>query len=162
RDITALEALTPQIADAIVEGLKRDFPLTVVDLPAVWAAWTNRLLQLADRIVMVTELSVPHIQLVKRQLRIITSQGLDEHPLTLVANAVTGEQQSQVSLKAAERAMGRGFDITIPDDRRTMCSAINEGLEISAVRRGTRLEKAITELAGKVAAGALQGAKVAR
>ena len=162
RDITPLEAMTPQVVDAIIAGLKRDFLLTIVDLPPVWTAWTNRLLQQADRIAMVTGLSVPHIQLVKRQLRIIASQGLDDHPLLLVANAVTSEQQSQVSMKAAEKALGRAFDLVIPEDRRTMCSTINEGLEISAVRRGTRLEKSIAELAGKVAAGALQGAKVAR
>jgi pilus assembly protein CpaE len=162
RDITPLEALTPQVADMLVAGLKRDFALTLVDLPAVWTAWTNRILQLADRVVMVTELSVPHIQLVKRQLRIMTSQGLDDHPLTLVGNAVTGEQQSQVSLKAAERALGRHFDVVVPEDRRTMSSAINEGLQIMAVRRGTKLEKVVAELCAKVAAGALQSAKVAR
>jgi pilus assembly protein CpaE len=161
RDITPLEALTPQVADMLVAGLKRDFALTIVDLPAVWTAWTNRILQLADRVVMVTELSVAHIQLVKRQLRIMTSQGLDDHPLLLVANAVTGEQQSQVSLKAAERALGRHFEVIVPEDRRTMSSAINEGLEITAVRRGTKLEKAVAELCAKVAAGALQAAKVA-
>ena len=36
-----------------------------------------------------------------------------------------------------------------------MTDAINQGVEISTVRRGTKLEKAIAELAGKVAADAL-------
>lgn len=162
RDITPLEALSPQLAEILITGLKRDFALTILDLPAVWTAWTNRVLQLADRIVMVTQLSVPHMQQLKRQMRIITSQGLDDHPMILVINGVSSEQQSQVSLKSAERAIGRKFDVVIPEDRRTMSAAINQGLTIGAVRRGTKLEKAIAELCERVAAEALTEAKAAR
>ena len=162
RDITPLEALSPQIADILIAGLKRDFALTIIDLPSVWTAWTNRALQLADRVVIVTQLSVPHMQQLKRQMRIITSQGLDEHPMTLVINGVSSEQQSQVSLKSAERAIGRKFDVVIPEDRRTMNAAINQGLTISAVRRGTKLEKAIAELCDRVAADALTEARAIR
>ena len=162
RDITPLEALSPQLAEMLIGGLRRDFALTILDLPSVWTAWTNRALQLADRIVMVTQLSVPHMQQLKRQMRIIASQGLDELPMTLVINGVSAEQQSQVSLKSAERAIGRKFDVVIPEDRRTMNAAINQGLTIGAVRRGTKLEKAIAELCERVAADALTEAKAAR
>jgi pilus assembly protein CpaE len=155
REITPLEALAPQQADVLVAGLKRDFALTLVELPSVWTAWTNRVLQLADRIVLVTHLSVPHMQLVKRQLRIMTSQGLDDQSLTLVVNAVTSEHLAQVSIKAAERAIGRSFDAILPEDRRSMNMAINQGLELAAVRRGTKLEKVIAELANRIGAGAL-------
>jgi pilus assembly protein CpaE len=102
------------------------------------------------------------MQQLKRQMRIITSQGLDEHPMTLVINGVSSEQQSQVSLKSAERAIGRKFDVVIPEDRRTMNAAINQGLTISAVRRGTKLEKAIAELCDRVAADALTEARAIR
>lgn len=162
RDITPLEALSPQLAEILIAGLKRDFALTILDMPSVWTAWTNRALQLADRIVMVTQLSVPHMQLLKRQMRILTSQGLDEHPLMVVLNGVSAEQQSQVSLKSAERAIGRKFDAIIPEDRRTMNAAINQGLTIGAVRRGTKLEKAIAELCDRVAADALTEARAVR
>jgi pilus assembly protein CpaE len=153
RDITPLEYLSASQADTLVQGLKREFALTLLELPTVWTAWTNRLLQLADRLVMVTNLSVPHMHLVKRQQRLIAAQGLETQPLLLVCNALAPEQVSQVSLKAAERALGRKFDVVIPEDRKVMNAAINEGQMISSVRRGTKLEKAIIELADRVAAG---------
>lgn len=152
RDITPLEYLSAAQADTLIQGLKREFALTLLELPTVWTAWTNRLLQLADRLVMVTNLSVPHMHLVKRQQRLIAAQGLETQPLTLVCNALSSEQVSQVSLKAAERALGRKFDVVIPEDRRVMNAAINEGQTISGVRRGTKLEKAVAELAGRIAA----------
>ena len=154
REIVALETLGPAQVDALLEGLRRDFALTIVDLPADWTAWTNQVVQQADRIVLVTQLSVPHIQLIKRQLRVLASQRLDEKPLILVCNSLSSDQTASVPLKSAERALGRSFDVVIPEDRRVMNGALNQGVQISAVRRGTKLEKAIGQLADKVAVAA--------
>jgi pilus assembly protein CpaE len=154
RDVMPLEALNPALVAALMKGLRREFRVTLVDLPSVWTAWTNQVLTLADRIVLVTHLSVPHIQLVKRQLRVLAEQKLADHPVTLVCNAVSKEQQDSVSLKAAERALGRPFDVVIPEDHRLVTAAINQGLELSAVRRGTKVEKAVIELADAVGAKA--------
>lgn len=154
RDMVALETLSAPDISALVAGLRRDFALTVVDLPSAWTAWTNQLLTLADRIVLVTHLSVPHVQMVKRQLRVLASQRLEDRPLILVCNALSSDQTASVSIKAAERALERTFDVVIPEDRKTMTAAINQGVELSAVRRGTKLEKAVGELADKVAATA--------
>jgi pilus assembly protein CpaE len=147
RQLTPMEALAPPQVEALVTALKRDFGLTFLDMPAVWTAWTNRALQMVDRIVIVTHLSVPHLQMVDRQLQVLKAQGLDSRPLTLVINGLTSEQTASLSVKAAERALGREFSVTIPEDRRVMTAAINQGVEISAIRRGTKLEKALGELA---------------
>jgi len=151
RELTPLEALTPAQVDGIVSGLRQDFALSFIDLPSVWTAWTNRVLTLADKIVLVTGLSVPHVNLVKRQIRVLAAQGLESTPLLLVCNALSTDHQSTLSLKAAERAIGRPFDAVLPEDRRVMNAAINQGVELAAIRRGTKLEKAIGELGQKLA-----------
>ncbi len=150
RELTPLESVNPAQVDALIAGLRREFSITLVDLPGVWTAWTNRVLSLADRIVLVTQLSVPHVNLVKRQLRVLGAQGLDNTPLLLVCNALSADQQASLSLKAAEKAIGRSFDVVIPDDRKLMNAAINQGVELATLRRGTKLEKAIAELAERV------------
>src|SRR5262249_38043065 len=108
------------------------------------------------------QLSVAHIHAVKRQLRVLAGQGLGDTPVVLVCNAVTADQQSQVSLKAAERALGRSFDVVAPEDRRVVNSATNEGLEIAAVRRGTQIERAGELLAARVVGQALAPAPTSR
>ncbi|HEX7761008.1 MAG TPA: AAA family ATPase [Caulobacteraceae bacterium] len=159
RELTALESLSPAHVDGLMQGLRRNFALTLLELPSVWTAWTNQALHLADRVVLVTQLSVPHVNFVKRQLRMLATQGLDTKPLILVCNGLSSDQQATLSLKAAERAIGRGFDAVLPEDRRTMTAAINQGLQLSAVRRGTKLEKAIADLGAKVAAGVMAPAE---
>jgi pilus assembly protein CpaE len=137
-----------------MRGLRQSFDMTLVDLPGAWTAWTNEVLHLSNRIVIVTQLSVPHINLMKRQIQVLASQGLDATPTMLVCNALSGEQQESVSLKAAERSLGRAFDVVLPCDVRTMSAAINQGVELASVRRGTKLEKALTQLLAAVRAPA--------
>ena len=155
REIVALETLNPDLANALLIGLRRDFALTIVDLPASWTAWTNHVVAQADRIVLVTHLTVPHVQLAKRQLRILASQQLDDNRLIMVCNSLSSDQTAAIPLKAAERALGRAFDVVVPEDRKLMNAALNQGVELSALRRGAKLEKAIGELADKVAARAI-------
>jgi len=150
REIMELEALTIPLMDVLMNSLKRDFALSILDLPSAWTTWTNHALRFADRIVLVTQLSIPHVHLVRRQLAVLALQELNDRQLILVCNAPSSEQQASISIKAAEKAIGRAFDIVIPEDRSVMNAAINQGVELSAIKRGTKLEKAVGLLADAV------------
>ncbi len=151
RDLTPLEAVSPDQIDGLLAALRRDFAITLIDLPTVWTAWTNRVLQLSDQILMVTNLSVPHANLVNRQIRVMAAQRLDTIPLVLVCNRVSTDQKSVISVKAAEKAIGRAFDVVVPEDRGPMNEAIAQGCELSSLRGGAKLEKAIARLADVIA-----------
>ena len=75
--------------------------------------------------------------------------------MTLVCNAVTAAQQDMLSVKAAERAIGRPFDIILPEDARVVGAAVNQGLMLSALRRGSKIEKSVAQFAELLAADAL-------
>jgi pilus assembly protein CpaE len=109
---------------------------------------------LRRRVALITHLTVPHIQQVKRQLRTMTELQIDTTAALIVCNAISSSQLSSISVKAAERALGREFDMVIPEDGRTMTAALNQGVEISSIRRGTKLEKAIEAFAGRLTADA--------
>lgn len=154
-EIVSLDAVRAPHVEALLRGLRRDAALTIIDLPQAWTAWTTEVLRHADRIVLVFQLTVPHIQMAKRQLRMLAAQQLGGVPVVLVCNAVSREQQSSLSLKAAERALDRKFDVVVPLDARTMSAAINQGVELSTVRRGTGLERAVTQLAEQISSGVI-------
>lgn len=150
RDLTPLEAVTAQDLDGLMKSLRREFAVTLVDLPGVWTAWTNHALHLCDQILLVTNLSVPHVHLVKRQLGMLASQSLDLIPITLVCNRMNDDQRAIVPLQAAEKAFGRKFDFVIPDDHKAMNAAVAQGSALSTIRPGTKLEKAIEKLADSI------------
>lgn len=165
KDVTPLESLTTAHIETIVGGLRRTFSTTLLDLPPAWTLWSFRALQMADRIVLVTQLSVPHMQLVKRQLRVLSAQKLDHKPIHLVLNAVSAEQLAALPVKVAEKAIGRTFDLVIPEDRRTAGLATNQGIELNEAKSTSKLGAGISQLAalsttGNLAAPASSGLKL--
>ncbi len=162
RDVTALDVFPLNLVDGLMGGLRRDFALTILDMPSVWTDWTNRVLQSANRIVLVTQLSVPHVHLARRQLGLLAQQGLNGLPLTLVCNKVTSDQERFLTVKAAERAIGRSFDLVLPEDVRAMGAAVNQGLPLSEARRGCKLEKLVGQLAERISGDALVEARQVR
>jgi len=146
-----LEALTPHHIDALLGALRRKFDVVLLDLPIAWTAWTYRTLRQSDHIVLVTQLTVPHCHLAMRQLTLISTQRLDDIPLTLVCNRAGGDNPTSVSQRSVQGAIGRSFDIVAPEDRKLMNEAINQGVGLSTLRRGSKLEKAIIELANRLA-----------
>lgn len=145
-----LEALTPNHVDALLGALRRKFDVVLLDLPIAWTAWTFRTLRQSDHIVLVTQLTVPHAHLAMRQLNLISTQRLDDVPLTLVCNRAGGDNPVSVSQRSVQGAIGRSFDIVAPEDRKLMNEAINQGVGLSALRRGSKLEKAIIDLADRL------------
>lgn len=157
KTVMALEALSPSVIDNLLSGLRREFDLVLVDLPTDWTAWTNRALRTADRLVMVAQLSVPHALLTKRQLQMLAMQQLEDRPLTVVCNQAAPDKIGGVSVSAVQRAVGRSFDLIVPEERRLMSDAINQGVTVGALRRGTKLEKALQDLAGHVWPALVEG-----
>ena len=80
----------------------------------------------------------------------LAAQRLDDVPVTLICNQVEAEAGG-LTLKAAQQAIGRPFDLVIPEDRRLMHQAIDQGVSLASVRRGSKIEAAIDRLADMVA-----------
>jgi pilus assembly protein CpaE len=147
-----LEAISLDLVDGLISALRRDFDLVLLDLPSAWTAWTNRALSQSDQIVLVTNLSVPHAHLTHRQFGLLRTQGLERVPVTLVCNRYGGDAPAGISLRAVASAIGRDFDVQIPEDRKLMGEAVNQGAVISAIRRGSKLEKGLRQLVSEISA----------
>ena len=150
-EFTPLETLTAEAVDGLLAALRREFELVVLDLPSAWTAWTYRALRQSDHIVLVTQLSVPHAHLVRRQLQLLETQRLDDIPLSLFCNRLSPDNAAGVSVRSVEGALGRPFDVVAPEERKLMGEAINQGVALSMLRRGTKLEKALIQLADRAA-----------
>ncbi|MFN3515217.1 MAG: CpaE family protein [Phenylobacterium sp.] len=161
RELMPLEAVRPQTIEALLRALRRDFDLVLIDMPGAWTSWTREALAQAGQILLVTELSVAHAHLVRRQLQELADQGLSHIPLRLICNRCVAEAAAGVGFRAVEAAIGRGFDVKIAEDRKLMGSAVNQGLSVRALRRGSQLERSLRELATLIAPQAAARARSA-
>lgn len=150
QDIAPLESLVSSEVEQMLQTASESFDLTLIDLPNAWTVWSDAALRLCDVLVLLTTADVIGVHQARRQLRMIAAQGLDDKSLVLVANKVRAGWTGGVDLKDCEKSIGRPFDIVLPFEEDVMRAATNQGVAISAVKKGTKLEKALGDLTDKI------------
>ena len=149
-EMMPIDAITPEFVDQATRTAIQSYDVVLVDLPTVWTEWTIRVLQRADAIVLVTNLSVPGIYQARRQLEVLDANGL-MGKLQIVANRVPhGLFRAKVDLREPEAVLGRKIDHTIANDFPAMSGANDEGRTLKDVRGKARIVKDLQLLADRL------------
>lgn len=149
-DMLPIDSISSDFVDQLLRTATQSFDVVLVDLPMVWTEWTVRVLQRADAIVMVTNLSVPGIFQARRQLDVLDANGLMPK-LQVVANRVQyGLFNSKVNLSETEAALGRKVEHTIANDYPGMSAANDEGRPLKDVRGKSRILKDLQQLSARL------------
>ena len=146
-DILPLDTLTPDFVSACLKVVRSEFKYTLLDLPEAWTTWSCAALENSDLIVLVTQMSVAGIRQARRQLDTLRDQGLGELPVRVVINRFDKGWGKTVRVKEAEKSLGRKVDDYIVSDYKTVSEAINLGVPLSKIKRGSKVEKGIRGLA---------------
>lgn len=149
-DMFPIDAITTDFTDHLLRTATQTYDVVLVDLPTVWTEWTVSVLQRADAIVMVTNLSVPGIYQARRQLEVLDANGL-MGKLHVVANRVQyGLFTKKVDLAETESVLGRRIDHTIANDYPAISAANDEGRPVKEVRGTSRIVKDLQQLGEKL------------
>jgi pilus assembly protein CpaE len=138
-----LEALRPDLVEALLELARSQFDYVVVDLPIALTQWTETVLHHSDLVYLVTQLNVPAVRQLRRLLDVIEETGLYNLPVQLVLNRLQGSfgWSSGVKRRQAEKALGRPFDYCIRDQFEILNEAANRGCPVLDVRRYSRFSR---------------------
>ncbi len=145
RDLMPLESMTATTTEGCLKVAADAYRFVLVDLPNVWTSWTQQALQNSDMIVLVTQLTVPHVRQARRQLDALASHGLSEIPTKILVNRFEKAWGRGVTAKEAGKAMNRDIEHFIISDFKTVSEAINQGVPLSKIARRTKVEKSIRE-----------------
>jgi len=132
--IIPLEAMTPDLAERIVQLARQNFDYVVIDMPQSWTQWTGYVLGVSDLTVLVTGISVPAVQRCRRLFDILRQQELDQMPLFVVANQFKGGFGGSKRKSEAEKALGRRIDCFVRADAETARAARDRGVPVGEVR----------------------------
>jgi pilus assembly protein CpaE len=146
RDVLPMDVVTPSAIDSCLKVAAEKYRFVLVDLPPVWCDWSMRALQKSDLILMVTQLTVPHVRQARRQLDHLTSHGLVDIPVSVVVNRFEKGWGKGVNAKEAAKALNREIDYFIMSDFKLVSEAINQGVPISKIVRRSKVEKSIGDL----------------
>jgi pilus assembly protein CpaE len=158
-----VDTIDPAAIIATIGTASHEYACTLIDLPLLWAHWTHAALRASSAIVLVVQLSVPSLRQGRRQLDMLRQEELDDVPVVVVANRVSGGFFSRggVSLKAAEKALGRKVDHVVPDSP-AIKAAAEAGVPLGEVSGGRGVEKKLVQIMEAIVHAAQPAAAAAK
>jgi pilus assembly protein CpaE len=153
--ILPADSLDAVAVNAVINLASQTYGATLIDLPMLWNHWVRAVLEASDVIVLVIRLTVPSLRRARAQIDMLRTEGLQDVPLFIVANAVDAGffGTTGPSLKKAEMALGRRIDFCIPNSD-AMQSAADRGQPLSEISGGKSLETKLASMMGAIVARA--------
>lgn len=144
---------------SILELVAGMHEVTLVDTPGILSEATRAALTAADRILLVTTLTVPAMRGCVRTLDWLRSEGVDPPGTVDVVVSKYGNRSGEISVAEASRTLKLPLRTLLPRDDAAALAAANSG---SPLAEGTPLQRAIAALATGKQAPADTGGRGAR
>jgi pilus assembly protein CpaE len=142
---------------SILELLRSNFAVTVVDCEHHLSERTLTVLDAADRILLVTELSVASLRSMQRTLGLCRRLGYSDNKLCVIVNRY--QSGDVLPLKDAEELLGWPVFWSLPNDYRLSSAALTRGVPIAVEDPSSKLARSYADLANKL--GGAPGPRIA-
>ena len=149
RNIVPFEAMTPELANAILRCAAQDRSYVLVELPRLACRWTSTVLAASDLVILVTQLTVAALRQARRELDVLGATTAGQVAV-LVNRYERRWWHNRVRLREAEQALGRAVDFMVANDYRTVSEALNTGKPLTELKRGARVSRDIVRLADRM------------
>jgi pilus assembly protein CpaE len=146
------ELVDAAAATAVLDQLRRNFGYTVVDCEHHLTERTLAALDLADRILLVTQLNVAALRSTQRTIELAQRLGYPEDKLLVVVNR--HEAKDVLTLSDAADLLGQPVYFHLPNDYRVSAAAQAKGVPVLLHEPSSKLSESLLALAAKMAGGA--------
>ncbi|MEM0986177.1 MAG: hypothetical protein AAGJ32_08025 [Pseudomonadota bacterium] len=160
RDLRLDEAATEDAVLSLLDLVSAQFDHVILDLPRHRLPWSTGVFSALDEIVVVSELTVPSLQLAADYCRDIDLLRDGQAPSRLLLNRMYPKRSNRhnFSVPKAEEAIGRRIDFLVRSDWETARVASDLGDPIVSVRQRSPIVRDIEIIAERLnAADAAQG-----
>ncbi len=121
--------ITPESLQRVIGLLKTSFTHIVLDTSKSFGALDMQAFQLADEVLMVTQLDLPCLRNVVRLMMSFDEDTVLRSKVKIIVNRA-GQDVAQISLKKAQETIGRDIYWQVPNDYRVMVEVRNNGVPL--------------------------------
>jgi pilus assembly protein CpaE len=146
KTICPIDAFQHSQAAALIETLRASHDFVVVDLPRVLCDWLPAVVDRMDRLILLTDTTVPAIRQARRLIDLLTEETLNLD-VQIVVSRETRPMISKTHHKVAQQVLERDFAHWLPDDAKTCRAASDRGVPVADVSRRSPLSRAIDGIA---------------
>jgi pilus assembly protein CpaE len=152
------ELITPSGVKRVLEALRRNHDLVVVDCTSWFNETTLAILDAADVVLTMLSLEITSIKNMRLFLEVADQLGYEQNKIKLVLNRA----DSSLGIRVAdvESSIGRKVDHTIVSDGRSVVYALNRGVHFFLSNREAQVSQDILRLAESVAGERVPSARV--
>jgi pilus assembly protein CpaE len=143
------ELITPSGVKRVLEALRKNHDLVVVDCTSWFNETTLAILDVADTVLTMLSLEITSIKNMRLFLEVADQLGYEQNKIKLVLNRA----DSSLGIRVAdvESSIGRKVDHTIVSDGRSVVYALNRGVPFFLSNREAQVSQDILRLAQAVA-----------
>ncbi len=123
------QLITPDSLQRVVGLLKTSFTHIVIDLSKGYSELDMEVIQLADDVLMVTQLDLPCLRNVVRLMMTFDDDPSLREKVKIIVNR-SGQEAGQISLKKAQETINRDIYWQVPNDYRVMVEVRNNGVPL--------------------------------
>ncbi|MEO5589054.1 MAG: P-loop NTPase [Gemmatimonadaceae bacterium] len=128
--------------------LRQHFPVTIVDCEHHLSEATLAALDAADKVVIVTQLTVPALRSTQRSLAVFRRLGYDESKLCVVINRY--QSADVLPVKDAEDLLQTQMYWKLPNDYRLSAASLTRGVPVTLDEPGSKLARGYADLVRKL------------
>jgi pilus assembly protein CpaE len=142
------ELIGPSAVKKVIDRMRKDFDLVVVDCPSSFNDSTLAVLDESDLILTLLTLEITSVKNMRLFLEVCEQLGYGEEKIRLVLNRA----DSTLGIRVAdvEHSIGRKVDHTIVSDGRSVVYALNRGVPFYLSNREAQVSQDIQRLASAV------------
>lgn len=144
---------------SVIQGVRRNVPFMVLDLPHVWNHWLRNTLIASDEVIVVCQPDLASLRNGKNLIDQLKGHRVNDHPPRLVLNMCGVPKRPEIPVKDFAAAIGVEPEIVVPFDPEVFGTAANNGQMISETGPGSKPAIAIDQLASTLSGRAVQKAE---
>lgn len=142
--------------DAIVRLARQNYDFVIVDLPRTLNAISVQVLDLADTIFPVMQLTLPFVRDGKRLLTVFRSLDYPRSKVRVIVNR--HEKGGEFTVQDLEKAIDMKVSYVVPNSYQAAAASVNLGVPIARASRGDPISKYLVEMGREFAAEESQAA----
>ncbi len=151
-----LAPISPELADlvtidhvrALMAELRRSFDYVIVDSSTHLTEFNLEVIEMAQRVLVVTALTIPAIKDAKLTLKVLNSLSVDPETIMLVVNRVDGF--ADFNRESIEQSLRTPVAVQIPHDPRVIGDSITRGVPFVTGQPESEVSRSVRELVARI------------
>jgi pilus assembly protein CpaE len=142
-----MRSFDPDVVTRLLDLVSSHFDYVVFDMPRTWFSWTDSVLLGSNKLLIVSETTVPALRQAKQLVGAIRERlGDGPHPQVIVNRFEQKLFGAGLRRSDIEQALGEAFIGSIPNDYGLVREAIDRGVPLDDVRPGNKVTAQLKKL----------------